>query len=94
MFTRQRYVAGDLTGQSRAERGERFYLFEHLTRSPSLSPSPLPSSLLSLLAKTALPPSCFLSLLLPSPLFLSSLYPSDRGSFGGVGSLIDRVNVV
>lgn len=37
MFTRQRYVAGDLTGQSRAERDERFYLFGHLARSPSLS---------------------------------------------------------
>lgn len=45
MFTRQRYVAGDLTEQSlslslslsRVEQSERFYLSEHLSPSLSLS---------------------------------------------------------
>lgn len=70
MFTRQRYVAGDLTGQSRLERRERFYLFGHLAR--SLSPTRTSPSSLSLSFASSLLPrsgkdnSLFLS---PSLLF-------------------------
>lgn len=84
MFTRQRYVAGDLTGQSRLERGERFYLFGHLARSLSptrRSPSSLSlslfSSLVPLSGKDNSPAFLSPSLLSP-PLQAFSLHASDH----------------
>lgn len=89
MFTRQRYVAGDLTGQSRAERGERFYLFGHLSLSLFLRLAF--SRCRPVLAKTT--PTIVLSFSpLAFSLFRSFLYTSDHGSLGG--NSVQRVNVV
>lgn len=71
MFTRQRYVAGDLTGQSRVGRRERFYLFGHLALFLSLSRPPFLSCFRPLLAKTT--PCCSASIAAFSRRFAAAL---------------------